>query len=626
MSSLFFKSSSVAGGPGPVGPQGPAGASPYGISGWYVDSLSGNDSYDGLRPDTAFKTIAKLKSVGVVDGAIVNICRGSYFREELNWRLLNGLTIKDYGTGAKPVFDCADVVANSVFSLAGGYTNVYSCPFVNSFAPGNPVQYSVWQDGSRLIRATSIANCDATPGSFYAAAPTAGSDTIYVHAVGSTNVVTNNKLYEITKREQGILVGANCFVYNMHTRRNGGNNGSFESGAYSYIYGVIAEDGVKHNFYMESGTAEYCVAWKADDPIIFGGATMFVSYTSNPLANTWDVLYKNCICLGGMNDSAAIQSGMFGLYAHTGGSQFRSTVIDGGVWAGVSIGANSEANQLIIRNANFTLCGVAAQKLGGTIVFEDNNVVNCPRAVNADIDYLHFNRNKYVVPGAYAAEAIQGNIWNVYAADNTILNYGGVGCYFLNQLVAGSAVTMRRNLCIGSIVVMGSNGAPVGGITLVAENNAYSAACVYQFSYGSVSIATMQGYGYEANTITSAAFSSITVGSIVDGDCWILKSDPLYLKAGSPSIYDLVPRFGFNLFVLDVNYTIVAKKAALPNNTNAVQALNAYELYCYDKAVFYKSITIYNTPDLADNAAAVAAGLPVGRLYRTADVLKIVHA
>lgn len=44
-----------------------------------------------------------------------------------------------------------------------------------------------------------------------------------------------------------------------------------------------------------------------------------------------------------------------------------------------------------------------------------------------------------------------------------------------------------------------------------------------------------------------------------------------------------------------------------------------------------QNLLILNTPSLtgvpeyADNAAAVTAGLTIGRVYRTADVLKIVH-
>jgi hypothetical protein len=37
------------------------------------------------------------------------------------------------------------------------------------------------------------------------------------------------------------------------------------------------------------------------------------------------------------------------------------------------------------------------------------------------------------------------------------------------------------------------------------------------------------------------------------------------------------------------------------------------------------AIVIANTPQYADNATALAGGLVVGQIYRTGDVLKIVH-
>ena len=37
------------------------------------------------------------------------------------------------------------------------------------------------------------------------------------------------------------------------------------------------------------------------------------------------------------------------------------------------------------------------------------------------------------------------------------------------------------------------------------------------------------------------------------------------------------------------------------------------------------AIVIANTPQYADNAAALTGGLAVGQIYRTGDVLKIVH-
>jgi hypothetical protein len=37
------------------------------------------------------------------------------------------------------------------------------------------------------------------------------------------------------------------------------------------------------------------------------------------------------------------------------------------------------------------------------------------------------------------------------------------------------------------------------------------------------------------------------------------------------------------------------------------------------------AIVIANTPEYADNAAALVGGLVAGQIYRTGDLLKIVH-
>lgn len=59
------------------------------------------------------------------------------------------------------------------------------------------------------------------------------------------------------------------------------------------------------------------------------------------------------------------------------------------------------------------------------------------------------------------------------------------------------------------------------------------------------------------------------------------------------------------------------------------------DIKCLQSKVCSIQTTLTTTPDTAklaalieyaDNAAAVTAGLVVGDLYRTADVLKVVHA
>jgi hypothetical protein len=48
-------------------------------------------------------------------------------------------------------------------------------------------------------------------------------------------------------------------------------------------------------------------------------------------------------------------------------------------------------------------------------------------------------------------------------------------------------------------------------------------------------------------------------------------------------------------------------------------------LALYEANLSAAAMVISNVPVYADNAAAVAAGLAIGKLYRTGDALKIVH-
>lgn len=49
-------------------------------------------------------------------------------------------------------------------------------------------------------------------------------------------------------------------------------------------------------------------------------------------------------------------------------------------------------------------------------------------------------------------------------------------------------------------------------------------------------------------------------------------------------------------------------------------------LALYEANLSAAAMVIANVPVYADNAAAVTAGLAIGKLYRTGDALKIVHS
>lgn len=81
--------------------------SEYKVSGngkiYYV-SNNGDDSRDGLSPETAWKTIGKLNATIFVKGSVVLFERGGVWNKQGLLKLRSGVTYSAYGTGAKPIF------------------------------------------------------------------------------------------------------------------------------------------------------------------------------------------------------------------------------------------------------------------------------------------------------------------------------------------------------------------------------------------------------------------------------------------------------------------------------------------------------------------------------------------
>ena len=168
---------------------------------WYVDSVNGDDGNDGRAPSRAFKTIARLEAAPLAEYDKVGVARNSNFREQLDIAIDN-LTVADYGTGSLPVFDASAIAANATFTKTGGRTNVYEIT-VSPDVDGVTTFINVWENDSFLTLATDVANCDATPGSYYVTSHVVAPLTIYVHASDSSDVRTNNKDYEHGQRRYG---------------------------------------------------------------------------------------------------------------------------------------------------------------------------------------------------------------------------------------------------------------------------------------------------------------------------------------------------------------------------------------------------------------------------------------
>ncbi len=92
---------------------------------YYVSSSSGNDSNDGLTPETAWKTIYKVNSMTFKPGDGVFLKRGDTFKFVGELNATSGMTISAYGSGAKPILHCTVDASGADKWVATEYPNVW---------------------------------------------------------------------------------------------------------------------------------------------------------------------------------------------------------------------------------------------------------------------------------------------------------------------------------------------------------------------------------------------------------------------------------------------------------------------------------------------------------------------
>jgi hypothetical protein len=239
---------------------------------FYVDSVNGNDANDGLSAATAKQTIAGLSALTIPAGKRVGMARGSYWREE--YYPTTAVDVIDYGTGALPILDGANVIDPGAFSAslhadAGGV--VYETTLTRDPAAYyvNSDTYMIWEDGEWLVRKTSVAAVAATPGTFYLPNPdaqTGASALAYVHPFGSTNPTSDGKVYEATIRPVGLEMGAidGSLVRGVECRRGMGGYGTLPMRADADMRQALLSKGGKHNTVVKSGVLTDIVAYDCE--------------------------------------------------------------------------------------------------------------------------------------------------------------------------------------------------------------------------------------------------------------------------------------------------------------------------------------------------------------------------
>jgi hypothetical protein len=257
---------------------------------FYLDSVNGSDSNNGLSSTSAFATPSALTASGVSPGEIVWVATGSTFFQELT---LTGddITVSSYGTGPRPIFDCRDIASG--WTKTQGSSFVYQCPIT---LPGNTkIKGNAWEDASMLIQVSSLALCDSTPGSCYVADWSAPATTLYIHPDGNTNPSSNSRTYRYSRREHGVEIGGNRGrIIGIQAIGNAHQDGSLKiaGGINPYFENIRAEDGSRHSAYGAAGsTLVDCYFYRGRNDLESPGeGNGFVCYQDDITATSYSTL------------------------------------------------------------------------------------------------------------------------------------------------------------------------------------------------------------------------------------------------------------------------------------------------------------------------------------------------
>jgi hypothetical protein len=275
---------------------------------WYVDSVTGDDANTGKSKSQAFQTLAAVSAV-IAAGDKIGLARGSHWREQLTVSV-NNVSLVAYGNGDRPIIDGSELMTG--WSKTSGRTYVYQITCTPLWATSNDL--NVWEDGTFLVRAASVASCDSTPGSYYPSAAT-GTITLYVHATGDGDPASNGKTYEYSHRQRSIFAANNgitgLLINGIHTRCNLEENGSILIYKYSTVLNCLIADGSRHNLYIGEGS--YLAGTTLRDAYYGAGTyTLLVCYS--PTGTGLGFVCENCTC---ENTRGSVDTLGTGFYGHS---------------------------------------------------------------------------------------------------------------------------------------------------------------------------------------------------------------------------------------------------------------------------------------------------------------------
>jgi hypothetical protein len=345
---------------------------------YYIDSVAGNDTNDGLYSAAAKATWADTDADYAIEAYdVIGLKKDGEWRERVTPGV-DDTKIVAYGSGTnRPILRGDDVIANASFTKTGGRTNVYEVSLAVETDANASEWPAMWVDGTRLVWAADLTALDAAPGSFYHGAITDTTPiTLYIHSTGSTDPTADGKVYEAAIRDTcaDTYAISRATVQGVKASRAYASYGSITGGKYSVISDCEAIDGNTHAVFVREGSrvsgGRYGDCYNHTT-----SPTIFIAYDTNPVAGVT------------VEDAEFFQTtylaDCIGVYMHTGAGTFpylnlaRNTYDNiGQPISAANCTLLTSVDEVITNfltgfkplcNANFTRLNLSAAKSGGIL-------------------------------------------------------------------------------------------------------------------------------------------------------------------------------------------------------------------------------------------------------------------
>lgn len=443
----------------------------------YASTITGDDTNSGRSMADAKATIGAVETlVNAGTGSII-LESGSSWRDELATTGVS-FDVAVAGQGGPAVIDGADVVSTWT---AEGTANVWQASLSHSVASASN-RFVVFQDGIPLTRVANVATCSSTAGSFVDVRSSSTSPiTLKIHATGSGNPNSNERLYEASRRGVGIGVEntqSGVVRGPLEVGRTVENNGAVSVLGSGVVERVLAKWGTKHNMFVGEGSVRDCIAYGADKPTSDElSNSFFVSFQNDPTGNTY--LYERCGGVQPLGTGSAF-SGTLGFYAHSSNTSLKYTTGTlrqcwsvGGVFGGHATGAVTNIEEGCYWRAAVFISNVASASITASLgyIFKtydglagDISVLNGVTMTDCGMFF-----EKRVAADAVAMRTTGGT--NVLT--RTTLVMGGAGTF--NAHAFGSIATSGSFTCNNSVIA-GFSGDLLNipsGVTYTGNNNIF---------------------------------------------------------------------------------------------------------------------------------------------------------